>query len=47
MPRAARDSFVIERPSDIAGKKPVYFILKTSQIAERVVTSNSHCLATS
>src|SRR5262249_16266401 len=46
MPRSARNSFIIECPSNVAGKKPVHFILKTSQIPKGIVTSNSHCLAT-
>src|SRR5207248_9949701 len=41
-PRASRNSFFIKGPRHVAGEQSIYFFLKTSQIAKRVVTNNAH-----
>src|SRR5438445_9338102 len=46
-PCAACNTFFVKRARDTAGKKPVHFFLKCSQVAKRVITNNthnSHCL---
>src|SRR6185437_1564023 len=47
MPQAARDAFVVESSSHIAGKKTVHLVLKAPQIPKRIVTINSHSSTTS
>src|SRR5436305_12371214 len=41
-PRASRNSFFIKGARHVAGEQSIYFFLKTSQIAKRVVTNNTH-----
>src|SRR5205823_14154335 len=41
-PRTSRNSFFIKGPRHVSGEQPIYFLLKTSQIAKRVVTNNAH-----
>src|SRR5207249_10503239 len=41
-PGASRNSFFIKGTRHVAGEQSIYFFLKTSQIAKRVVTNNAH-----
>src|SRR5258708_25763183 len=41
-PRTGGNPFVIEGASHITGEKTVDFVLQGSQIAKRVVTTNTH-----
>src|SRR6185295_11376222 len=42
VPGSPGDAFVVEGSGHIAGKKTIYFLLETSQIAKRVVTNDTH-----
>src|SRR5207253_256977 len=41
-PRAASDTFFIKCARHAAGEKSVDFVLKSSQVAERVITNDTH-----
>src|SRR6266576_6413402 len=41
-PRASRNTFFVKSARDTASEKPVHFFLKSSQVAKRVISNNTH-----
>src|SRR5437879_13857340 len=41
-PRTARDSLIVERMRQVAGEKTIHFLLQRSQIAKRIITTDTH-----